>query len=86
MDRKNRAIFAGLKDVQLVVRVHPGERLMKGPSMQGVIERAVPERPEHIHVIGPMEKINTYDIMEIASLGLAYTTTVGLEMAMRGRR
>jgi hypothetical protein len=76
--------FAVLKDVQLVVRVHPGERLMKGPSMQGVIERAVPERPEHIHVIGPMEKINTYDIMEIASLGLAYTTTVGLEMAMRG--
>jgi hypothetical protein len=76
--------FAGRKDVQLVVRVHPGERLMKGPSMQGVIERALPERPEHIHVIGPMEKINTYDIMEIASLGLAYTTTVGLEMAMRG--
>jgi hypothetical protein len=31
-----------------------------------------------------MEKINTYDILEIASLGLAYTTTVGLEMAMRG--
>jgi len=76
--------FAGRKEIQLVVRVHPGERLMKGPSMQGVIERALPERPEHIHVIGPMEKINTYDIMEIASLGLAYTTTVGLEMAMRG--
>ena len=76
--------FANRKDVQLVVRLHPGERLMKGPSMQVVIERAVPDRPEHIHVIGPMEKINTYDIMEIASLGLAYTTTVGLEMAMRG--
>jgi hypothetical protein len=76
--------FAGRKDVQLVVRVHPGERLMKGPSMLGVIERAAPERPEHIHVIGPMEKLNTYDVMEIASLGLAYTTTVGLEMAMRG--
>ena len=76
--------FSERKDVQLVVRIHPGERLMKGPSMQGVIERAVPERPEHIHVIGPMEKINTYDIMEITGLGLAYTTTVGLEMAMRG--
>jgi len=76
--------FAKRQDVQLVLRVHPGERLMKGPSMLGVIERALPERPEHIHVIGPMEKINTYDIMEIASLGLAYTTTVGLEMAMRG--
>jgi hypothetical protein len=76
--------FAGRPDAQLVVRVHPGERLMKGPSMVGVIERAVPHRPEHIHVIGPNEKVNTYDLMEIASLGLAYTTTVGMEMAMRG--
>lgn len=76
--------FAGRPDAQLVVRVHPGERLMKGPSMVGVIERAVPERPEHIHVIGPNEKVNTYDLMEIAALGLAYTTTVGMEMAMRG--
>jgi hypothetical protein len=76
--------FAKRPNVQLVIRVHPGERLMKGPSITGVIERAVPGRPENIHVIGPMEKINTYDIMEIAGLGLAYTTTVGMEMAMRG--
>ena len=75
--------FARRPDVQLVVRVHPGERLMKGPSMVGVIERAVPDRPEHVHVIGPNEKVNTYDLMEIAGLGLAYTTTVGMEMAMR---
>ena len=75
--------FAGRTDVQLVVRVHPGERLMKGPSIMGVIERALPECPEHIHVVGPLEKVNTYDLMEIASLGLAYTTTVGMEMAMR---
>ncbi len=75
--------FAQRPDVQLVVRVHPGERLMKGPSMVGVIERAVPDRPEHLHVIGPNEKVNTYDLMEIAGLGLAYTTTVGMEMAMR---
>jgi hypothetical protein len=76
--------FADKPDVQLIVRVHPGEQLMKGPSMVGVIERALPDRPEHIHVIGPSEKVNTYDLMEIASLGLAYTTTVGMEMAMRG--
>jgi hypothetical protein len=76
--------FAKREDVQLVVRVHPGERLMKGPSMLGVIERALPGQPEHIHVISPDEKLNTYDCMEIAGLGLAYTTTVGMEMAMRG--
>jgi len=76
--------FAKRDDVQLVVRVHPGERLMKGPSILGVIERALPEHPAHIQVIGPDEKVNTYDCMEIAGLGLAYTTTVGMEMSMRG--
>ncbi|HTP02098.1 MAG TPA: hypothetical protein VMJ64_12050 [Anaerolineales bacterium] len=76
--------FAQRRDTQLVVRVHPGERLMKGPSIMGVIERALPECPGQIHVVAPTEKVNTYDLMEIASLGLAYTTTVGMEMAMRG--
>ena len=28
--------------------------------------------------------MNTYDLMDMADLGLVYTTTVGLEMAMRG--
>jgi len=76
--------FATRADVQLVVRVHPGERLMKGPSSLGVIHAALPEMPEHIKLIGPDEKVNTYDLMEIAGVGLAYTTTVGMEMAMRG--
>jgi hypothetical protein len=76
--------FAARPDVQLVVRVHPGERLMKGPSMTGVIAAALPEKSAHIRVVAPDEQINTYDVMEIAGLGLAYTTTVGMEMCMRG--
>ena len=76
--------FASRPDMQLVVRVHPGERSMKGPSIMGVIEHALPDCPEQIRIVGPTEKINTYDLMEVASLGLAYTTTVGMEMAMRG--
>jgi hypothetical protein len=76
--------FASRPDVQLLVRVHPGERLMKGPSSLDVIKAALPVMPENIKLIGPLEKVNTYDLMEIAGLGLAYTTTVGMEMAMRG--
>ncbi|HEY3311121.1 MAG TPA: hypothetical protein VGK00_05715 [Anaerolineales bacterium] len=76
--------FATRPDVQLVVRVHPGERLMKGPSSLDVIKAALPEISENIKLIAPLEKVNTYDLMEIAGLGLAYTTTVGMEMAMRG--
>jgi len=72
------------RSVQLVIRVHPGERLTHGRSMVDVVNEALPSIPEHIHVIGPLEKVNTYDLMEVASLGLVYTTTTGMEMAMNG--
>jgi len=76
--------FAGCRDAQLVVRVHPGEVLTHGPSMVDVVHQVLPRLPEHIRLIGPKEKVNTYDLVEVADLGLVYTTTVGLEMAMSG--
>jgi hypothetical protein len=77
--------FAGRTDVQLVIRVHPGEKLVpQAKSMGAVVREALPEIPNHIHVIGALDKINTYDLIEISNLGLAYTTTVGLETAMNG--
>jgi hypothetical protein len=76
--------LAAKPEVQLVMRVHPGERLTHGRSMVDVVNEALPSIPEHIHVIGPLEKVNTYDLMEVASLGLVYTTTTGMEMSMNG--
>lgn len=76
--------FARRDDVQLVIRVHPGETLTHGTSMVDVIKEVLGDLPAHIHLIAPEEKINTYDVVDIADLGLVYTTTVGLEMAMRG--
>ena len=76
--------FVEREDMQLVIRVHPGETLMHGTSMVDVVKNAFGQIPPHIHLIGPEEKINTYDIMSVTDLGLVYTTTVGLEMAMRG--
>ncbi|MBM4426340.1 MAG: hypothetical protein FJ031_03780 [Chloroflexi bacterium] len=78
--------FANRTDVQLVIRVHPGEKLVpQAKSMGTVVKEALPEIPSHIHVIGALDKVNTYDLIEIADVGLAYTTTVGLETAMNGR-
>jgi len=76
--------FAGKDGAQLIVRVHPGEVLIHGQSMMDVVERVLPFLPENIRVIGPEEKVNTYDLIAAADLGLVYTTTVGLEMAMSG--
>src|SRR5581483_4904489 len=77
--------FANRPEVQLVIRVHPGEKLVpKARSMAQVVREALPNLPAHIHLIGALDKVNTYDLIEIADLGLAYTTTVGLETAMNG--
>lgn len=76
--------FSGKPEVQLVIRIHPGEVLIHGQSMVDVIHRVLPVLPEHIKVIGPEDKTNTYDLIAAADLGLVYTTTVGLEMAMSG--
>jgi hypothetical protein len=78
-------MFAARPDVQLVVRIHPGERYTQGPSVAEVIQSAAPGGlPEHIHVVPAADPLNTYDLIEIADLGLVYTTTVGMEMAMSG--
>ena len=78
--------FAKRTDVQLVIRVHPGEKLVpQAKSMGTVVKEALSELPSHINVIGALDKVNTYDLIEIADVGLAYTTTVGLETAMNGR-
>ena len=77
--------FARRTDVQLVVRIHPGEKIVPlAKSMGTVVREALPEIPSHIHAIGALDNVNTYDLIEIADLGLAYTTTVGVETAMNG--
>lgn len=76
--------FTEREDVHLVIRVHPGETLTHGTSMMDVVRAVLPTLPENIHLIAPEEKINTYDLLTFTDLGLVYTTTVGLEMAMRG--
>ena len=69
---------------QLVVRVHPGEMLGAGHPSAEVVRAALPEMPANVTVVGPDSDLNTYDLIELADLGLVYTSTVGLEMAMAG--
>jgi hypothetical protein len=76
--------FADRPDAQLVVRVHPGELLGAGHPSVEIVKGSVPEQPAHVKVVPPDSKINTYDLIELAHLGLVYTTTVGMEMAMSG--
>ncbi len=76
--------FSGHPQAQLVVRVHPGELLGAGHPSVEIVRQEVPDLPPHVTVVGPESPVNTYDLMELAHLGLVYTTTVGMEMAMAG--
>jgi len=82
---KTVQFFASRSQVQFVIRIHPGETIVpKAKSMATVVREALSEIPKHIHIIAATDKVNTYDLIEIADLGLAYTTTVGMEIAMNG--
>jgi hypothetical protein len=76
--------FAERPEIQVVIRVHPGEILTRGTSVVDIVNETLPELPAHMHLVGPREKINTYDIMQVTNIGMVYTTTVGMEMAMHG--
>jgi hypothetical protein len=76
--------LAARPDVQTVVRIHPGELLGAGMPSERVVHDALPDLPPHVVLIPPSSEVNTYDLIENAHLGLVYTSTAGLEMAMHG--
>jgi hypothetical protein len=76
--------FKERDDVQFIIRIHPGEQIGWGPSVFDILTETYPSLPEYIHLLPADAKINTYDLVAIADIGLVFTTTVGMEMAMVG--
>ena len=71
-------------DIQTVVRVHPGELLGAGLPSEQIVRQTLPVVPPHVTLVPPESRVNTYDLIDSAHLGLVYTSTAGLEMAMHG--
>jgi len=76
--------FSDKPQLQFVLRIHPGERYTDGPSVEDIVRQKFTSIPDHFHIISAQDPINTYDLVAVADLGLTYTTTVGMEMAMSG--
>ena len=75
-------------DVDVVVRLHPAEiglvNHVSRERMADHIDTNFETLPANVHVVGADSPISSYSLMEMAKLGLVYTSTVGLEMAARG--
>jgi hypothetical protein len=75
-------------EIDLVVRIHPAEiQLRNHPTRERMadhISAEVPSLPPNVRVIEADDPTSSYVLMDTATLGLVYTSTVGLELAARG--
>ncbi len=74
------------QDVTLVVRVHPAEaRWGTREEVQEVISSRLGQIPSNVRFVSSGEALSSYALLDISDLLLTYTTTVGLEAAVRGK-
>lgn len=82
------AAFAERPDDELVIRIHPSELFLPGKvtrdSLQEHVRRRWPALPPNITLIGAGDPTSSYPLMQAADVGLVYTSTTGLELALRG--
>ena len=75
--------------IDLVVRVHPntGSKKSTGANRKQLEEmRALAESlPPNARMIDPEDEISSYTLMDLSSVGLVWVSTVGLEMACKGK-
>jgi hypothetical protein len=79
--------FARRPDLQLLVRVHPGEISGFPPSRQpvlGELRKAIPDLPPNIVIVPPESQLSTYALMSLCNSVIIYGTKTGVELTSRG--
>ena len=75
--------------IDLVVRAHPntGSARSTGANHRQLeqFERLAHDLPANVRMIAPEQEVSSYSLMEIATVGLVYHSTAGLELACKGR-
>lgn len=75
-------------DLQFVVRIHPNVQKAETGTNQGALQHALEMRaraPRNLRVVLPKEDVSSYTLVDLASLGIVYGSTIGLEMAVGGK-
>lgn len=84
------AYFKGRPDLQLLIRVHPGELAPPGGSTvsrQPIVEEirnTFPDMPKNVFIIGPESTVSTYAAMDRCDSVIIYGTKTGVELTSAG--
>lgn len=84
------AYFKDRPDLQLLIRVHPGELAPPGGSTvsrQPIVEEirnAFPQMPTNVFIIGPESTVSTYAAMDRCDSVIIYGTKTGVELTSVG--
>ena len=74
---------------RLIVRIHPAERHIPGRQSREMLGRflreEIPNLPSNVTLISPDDPADSYALMREADVGLVYTSTTGMEMALQGK-
>lgn len=80
--------FARRPDDRLVIRIHPSELRLPGKrtrdSLSDYIAERHPQLPRNVEVVGPNDLRSSYALMDACDVGLVYSSTTGLELALSG--
>lgn len=78
---------AGIPDLQLVLRIHPAEVRLTQKTRERVADRLAqlyPNLPPNVAVVPAESDISSYALVDLSTAVAVYTSTVGLEAALRG--
>lgn len=84
------AYFKDRPDLQLLIRVHPGELAPPGGStvsrqpITEEIRSAFPDMPKNVFIIGPESTVSTYAAMDRCDSVIIYGTKTGVELTSAG--
>ncbi len=80
-----RHLLALQPRVNIVVRAHPHEpRYRPEETTLSILQEELGAEMQRMCIIRPEDDVSTYALMEIANLGLVFSSTTGLEMAVLG--
>ena len=76
-------------EIDLVIRVHPntGSRRSNGANRAQLEEmrRLAVNLPANVRMVDPDDEISSYSLMDLCAVGFVWVSTVGLELACKGK-